>query len=1291
MTRALQPNTKLTLSLAGRTTEFVINEVLGVGGSCIAYEVSYKEDEEVLHRGVLKEYCPSYLSGEDFQRDGTSLRIPESQWAEFETGLRNFRGVYKSINRYLLENTSATNYHPVQLGLYEGNNTAYTLVSRDFGKSYDKVPNHDLKSLLKLSLSVTKAVGNYHEAGFLHLDIKPKNILVLNEVTDIVKLFDFDSITAMDRLRTEEGITIPAPEEYYVPELATRNAREIGIHTDIFEIGAMLFLRLFERAPEVLEMSHDAEYELEKAPLLKGASPELMFEMENLFKHTIQVAKRRRYRSTEELKIQLEKLIELADASHLYLLNMPKWQASPQRIGRHEELKEVARRLEEDGYVFVKGVGGIGKSEMAKMFAKQYGDRFHTVQFCKYNGSLKMLTASLEMNGIKDENERNFDELVKEKNRVLHTSGPRTLIVVDNFNVTHDDFLREFLPTDNHQFKVIFTTRCQMEADYYKDKTYELTELSEEDCEKLFFKHYITEPTEDKKRYVRNIISAVGANTLVLVLLAKAVQKTGISLEEMLKKLKSQELDKLEIEIFHEYDFSSEERKTYNQLYTHLKTVFNVSELEKEELEILKNLTLISQRGIEIEEFTSCCKLAVSYPQGVIRDLIARGWIENMQANLISMHSIISDMIANDTKIPKHKSYYQLASHLEDFCTPDYESHISVVESKLFTAIQLDKRYQKERVSKRLLMKIKLGRMYTNVYQPELARKYFDEAEKIAKKYWKRQYIPFIHFFQGIVEEKFGSSTTAIEYFFKVIREERWVRDWHNRFRLVLESMEEIASIQLENKNYELAFYAYKSSLFYAKSHLLFTYIDGILNPLISICGQMGWSEREEKYKKMKKKYQKYAGETDYCVEQERLLEEQLCSGNVGDAIRIFDEMLEQKRIELGENSPVYQDFAQNGWVAYAVKNQKEFAVRGAVASLEFCEKTYGENSMLLAEQLALVANLISELFEIEYAVECANRAIKICEHNRKEESYIYVQAKLALAKIFNVRGQIDETKALIESIDFQRCVTKEQLEEAIKSVGLPLVDLEMYDIAEDLAKKLIRRKNVPVYDLFWGMVILGEVRLAMGAIEEAKAYTKEAKNHIEKVQDYPKKREILIAYYRLAGKIAYQEGDCHLAIKQLDMLLAMYTEEEQQELMLSGVFFDRATYHVQIEEYELANHDYEMCEMFLEKEASARENYVMLYHNMALNDISMCEFEKSKMHLDKIIEIESSIAANPENYFDALICNNMGWTLMNLDRAEEAEGFLQKALDTLDKFENMDEETYQIVLENMKLCRSLL
>lgn len=108
MKRNLEVSSILKLKNDNNITDFSIEEVVGIGGSCIAYKVSYCESHDIVHKGILKEFCPAYLNERDqFARDGQALVVPAEYKEQFVYDLEKFVQVYRDINAYLSENFSA--------------------------------------------------------------------------------------------------------------------------------------------------------------------------------------------------------------------------------------------------------------------------------------------------------------------------------------------------------------------------------------------------------------------------------------------------------------------------------------------------------------------------------------------------------------------------------------------------------------------------------------------------------------------------------------------------------------------------------------------------------------------------------------------------------------------------------------------------------------------------------------------------------------------------------------------------------------------------------------------------------------------------------------------------------------------------------------------------------------------------------------------------------------------------------------------------------------------------------
>ena len=1274
MERNIKIGTTIQLFADGKAKSFHIDEVLGLGGSCVAYVVTYFENGSIPHKGVLKEYCPAFLDSNNPIRKDTVLNIPDELYGDFVMGLNEFKNTYKYINQYLSENNSATNFHPVQIGLYEGNNTLYTLTSRDYGMTYDRIDDKNLLSICKIMLSVTKGVEFYHEAGFLHLDIKPKNILILNDVTDLIKLFDYDSLTSITKLKNGELFGIPAPEDYYVPELYKYEIKNIGIETDIFEIGAMLFTRIFKRAPGIEDMSYDSLYDIENNEFFVGVSPRVKSEFIGLFKKTIQTSRRSRYKTTLELKNKLELIISLLAENKPYLIDLPKWQPSRFCIGRKEEIKEIKRRLDTDGYVFVKGIGGLGKSEIAKLYAEIYNDEYHTVQFCKYTNGLKSVVAAMPISGIDDVSYTSTDELIKEKNKVLHLADEKTLIVVDNFNVTYDEFLRDFLPSNNKSFKVIFTTRCAMASEYYESKTYELPKLSNVECVELFLQHSML-PHFDNIEVVERLIEYVDYNTLIIVLMAISIKKSGISVNEMLSSLEEQEIDSIETAVFHEYDFSSDEINVYNKINAHLKTIFNIVALTEIQKEIIKNATLISLNGIGLDEFINMCSTNnINYIS--VSEVVDLGWLNKDSNNVLTMHPIISDLFSVDENLPKKNSYYRFSDCLEDFCNPDY-CHFSIVLNKLACAKHLDRRYKFESDAKVMVISAKLGRMYELIYQPVEAKKYLKKALDLAKRLspdtelrsqgetvtfkgsYRSVFITYIYSYLGEIEKEFGTKDKAIKFYQKCISEGKKIE---NRFySIVAESMIEIGECYRENKNNIAAYNSYLEALIYAKKFGLKEYLSEISEGLIDICKDLDWTEREVKYRKILLKYKSYAEKIEELPGLNKFLktiDEKDFEGGI-DAYEMF---LSEQRKTLGEDSPLYKDLKKGLWAYYAINKQTEKAMQLLSEALNFIASTHGKCSIEMANELASASNLLAEMAEFENAERFAKRALQICKKNNAIHEYVYVEATFALASIFMIKGKLDEAMALVEKIDFTEFSGKEFLTDIVMTAGMVMCQLSKFDEIEPLCKEVLQNKSININGRFFSNIILAIICEQRGQLSEALFYTERAKQDASEIKTEYIRKEWLVAYYRSLARITAKKGEIKEAVKILTDFINSFKEEDRFTFLLNGVYSDRALFYFYLGEKNKATKDFTTCKKILVENKMPNEAFAVLYNNIAIYLSNSGEYEEALGYLNKIFDVNHRVL-KPITYFETVVCNNFGWIYYNLGRNDEAFDLLDKAV----------------------------
>lgn len=201
-------------------------------------------------------------------------------------------------------------------------------------------------------------------------------------------------------------------------------------------------------------------------------------------------------------------------------------------IGRQSDLKAINQILENDSrLVLVNGVGGIGKTTLAKAYIKKYSDNFNHIIWLQCHESIKktvvqndVLIANLFLKG--KESESNFNEIIE---ILLRLSG-RNLIVIDNAEIVNDleEFTERF--ASNTNWKFLITSR----KTFAKSTTFAVDRITLKDATTLFYHYYKLEKNNDR---VRQIIEIVEYHTLTIELLAKTGQRQNLSLDNIYETL----------------------------------------------------------------------------------------------------------------------------------------------------------------------------------------------------------------------------------------------------------------------------------------------------------------------------------------------------------------------------------------------------------------------------------------------------------------------------------------------------------------------------------------------------------------------------------------------------------------------------------------------------------------------------------------------------------------------------------------------------------------------------------
>jgi len=212
---------------------YTIQSVLGSGG----FGITYLAKDNNLHSEVaIKEFYPRnyVVRGENY------TVIPESKDKKsiYEWGLKRFLEEAQTLARFKHRNIVSIN------SVFQANHSAYIVMEyirginlKELIKQGQKFSENEIRSLVQ---DISDGLQLVHEAGFIHRDIKPGNILLKDATTPV--LIDFGSARLAIGTKTQQLTTLIsvgyAPSEQY--DLSGDSEKQ-GPWTDIYALGATTY------------------------------------------------------------------------------------------------------------------------------------------------------------------------------------------------------------------------------------------------------------------------------------------------------------------------------------------------------------------------------------------------------------------------------------------------------------------------------------------------------------------------------------------------------------------------------------------------------------------------------------------------------------------------------------------------------------------------------------------------------------------------------------------------------------------------------------------------------------------------------------------------------------------------------------------------------------------------------------------------------------------------------------------------------------------------------------------
>lgn len=638
---------------------YIIKDVLGRGASCLVYLAETRDGYHVRY-SIIKEFNPIQL---DLERDCSgALIVPQEKKEQYLSLMARFKVGYEKQQQIRIISDLTNTTSNIQ-GIYHTNNTEYIEMTYFNGETYAVQSEKSLYDFFRRMKALTQVIANYHNAGFLHLDIKPDNVYILPETPEMVMLFDFDSVIEKDAIVGSTPLSY-TKDWASIEQIDLKRRNEICEATDLFAVGEMVFYFFFSRHSDISERRSFSKYSFDyNSSLLEGVNPTIVGHLNDLLHRTICNVVKNRYQNAQELIDKLDTLIALSNPNIPFLkTNIPA--TAGFFIGRDDEIDCIHTRLQQTETLFVSGIGGIGKSELVKQYARKYVNNYDAIIYAPFISDVFTLITddtSLPICNFKQFPEEKAEEYYARKLRKLkELCNEKVLIVIDNF-----DDEKELETLLGFNCKMIFTTRCdfsniyeQMNVNALKDRKH---------IKDIFNNFYVKAISAEEKEIVDEIIDIVEGHTMTVELLAKQMMVGRVTPKQMLDRLNSggvADSGKETIRIA-----KDEHLKTGNA-YSHIQALFNLSELNEDEIYILANLSIIPHTGISAALFCQWCEIS-NYD--VINSLVDEGWVRiDKERDYISLHTLISDVVINFISLKDSFEYIilkQTVDHPEQVAT----------------------------------------------------------------------------------------------------------------------------------------------------------------------------------------------------------------------------------------------------------------------------------------------------------------------------------------------------------------------------------------------------------------------------------------------------------------------------------------------------------------------------------------------------------------------------------------------------------------------------------------------
>ena len=307
-------------------------------------------------------------------------------------------------------------------------------------------------------------------------------------------------------------------------------------------------------------------------------------------------------------------------------------------VGREKELAQIEQELKNGtNPIFLSGFGGMGKTELAVKFGKNYRDSGKgNVYMVSFQGSFYktlMQVIAPQIPGLQNQP----DEKLAYETVLHHLKqwSKDDILIIDNADGNGDDFYALMDDTYNHLLelpcRILITTRCCT-----PDMPVEVAAMPHTEAEKPLYQLFRNHGVNLAPEKMDALIHAVQGHTMTVDLIARTLKRNRILTPELLiQKLRDGTISEQEYRAVGTTYASREQKK----IDGHLRALFKVADVPGETKQMLSCAVLIPQNGMDYETFRD------SLPEcalDALEEQIDHGWLGfDFDTHILTIHPVI--------------------------------------------------------------------------------------------------------------------------------------------------------------------------------------------------------------------------------------------------------------------------------------------------------------------------------------------------------------------------------------------------------------------------------------------------------------------------------------------------------------------------------------------------------------------------------------------------------------------------------------------------------------------------